>query len=82
MNKPLRKFRAGALSATIWENIGQKEGQSVVYNTVSFERSFKDKEGNWQTTNSLRASDLPKASMVLQKAYEYLVCKEINEAAA
>lgn len=79
MNKPLRKFRAGALSATIWENIGQKEGQPVVYNTVSFERSFKDKEGNWQKTNSLRTSDLPKAAMVLHKAYEYLICKEIAE---
>ena len=80
MNKPLKKFKAGALSATIWENIGQKDGTSAVYNTVSFERSFKDKEGNWQTTNSLRANDLPKASVVLQKAYEYLVCKDIDEA--
>lgn len=78
MNKPLKKFRAGSLSATVWENIGQKDGNAVVFNTVSFERSYKGKDGNWQTTNSLRASDLPKAAMVLTKAYEYLICKEIG----
>ncbi len=78
MNKPLRKFKAGGLSATIWENISQKEGQSIVFNTVSFERSFKDKEGNWKSTSSLRVNDLPKASLVLQKAYEFIVLKELD----
>ena len=82
MNKPLKKFRAGALSVTIWENIAQKDGQPVVFNSVSFDRSFKDKEGNWQKTNSLRSSDLPKAAMIINKAYEYLICKEVGDQAA
>ena len=79
-NKPERKFRAGAISATVWLNQGQnKEGEPTEYNTISIERSYKDKEGNWQSTNSLRKNDLPKASLVLQKAYEHLVLnKEVN----
>jgi hypothetical protein len=35
-----------------------------------------DKEGNWQTTSSLRVGDIPKATLVLNKAYEYLMLKD------
>ena len=76
MNKkrPEKKFRAGPLSATIWANEGKNDkGEAVTYKTISFERNYMDKDGNWQKTNSLRPSDLPKALLVLQKAYEYLV---------
>jgi hypothetical protein len=70
-NLPEKKFRAGAITATIWKNTSQNgDGE---YSTISFERSYKDKNDNWQTTNSLRVNDLPKAKLVLNKAYEYLV---------
>jgi len=77
-NLPEKKFRAGAVTATIWKNSSANgDGE---YATVSFERSYKDKNGQWQTTNSLRVNDLPKAKLVLDKSYEYLVLKEqINE---
>ena len=75
-NLPEKKFRAGAISATIWLNQGQKDGNSVEYKTISIERNYTDKDGNWQSTNSLRVNDLPKASVVLQKAYEHIVLKE------
>ena len=68
-NKPEKKFRAGAVTATIWKN--QTEDNKE-YSTVSFERSYKDKNGEWKTTNSLRVNDLPKAAMVISKAYEFL----------
>ena len=76
-NLPEKKFVAGGISATIWNNVGQgQNGQSVSYPTVSFQRRYKDKNEQWQTSNSLRLNDLPKAMVVLQKAYEYLVLKE------
>ncbi|MBN2459659.1 hypothetical protein JXB28_05215 [Candidatus Woesearchaeota archaeon] len=69
----MKKFKAGAISATIWENQGQnQQGQIVSYNSVSFDRTYKDANGEWQKTNSLRMADLPKASLVLNKAYEFL----------
>ena len=79
-NQPEKKIRAGAVSATVWRNQGQtKTGEPTEYNTISIERSYKDKEGNWQSTNSLRKNDLPKAVVVLQKAYEHLVLnKEVE----
>src|SRR3989344_3454389 len=76
-NLPETKFRAGAVSATIWRNHGQKvNGEESEYKTVSIERSYTDKEGKWQSTNSLRITDLPKAQVVLQKAYEHVVLQE------
>jgi hypothetical protein len=77
VNQPEKKFRAGAVSATVWRNKGQdKEGSEVEYKTISIERNYTDKEGKWQSTNSFRINDLPKAEVVIKKAYEYLVLKE------
>jgi hypothetical protein len=74
-NLPEKKFRAGAISATIWRNtITKKDGTPAEIRTVSFQRSYKDKETDeWKNTSSLRSSDLPRAVVVLNKAYEYLV---------
>jgi hypothetical protein len=81
-NMPEKKFSTGGLTATIWENQGKnKEGLDVSYKTVSFQRRYMDKQGEWQSTNTLRINDLPKASLVLQKAYEYIVMKELQNAA-
>jgi len=76
-NLPEKKFSTGSLSATVWENQGKnKDGEDVSFRTVTFQRRYVDKQGDWQTTNNLRINDLPRASLVLQKAYEYLVMKE------
>lgn len=74
--QPEHKFKAGSVSATIWLNEGKdSEGRQSSFRTVSFERSYLDKAGNWQTTNTLRVTDLPKAVLVLSKAYEHLILK-------
>lgn len=76
-NFPEKKFRAGAVSATVWNNKGQKpNGEESEYKTISIERSYTDKNGKWQSTNSFRITDLPRAQVVLQKAYEHIVLQE------
>lgn len=77
-NAPLKKFRAGAICATVWTNKA-KDGESE-YKTVSLERGYKDKDGAWHHTGSLRSADLPRAALVLSKAYEYLAMGEDAEA--
>jgi len=79
-NQPKKKFNAGAVSATVWENqaTNKTTGQPVSYNTISLQRGYKDKDGNWQSTNSLRVADIPKAILVLQKAYEDLTLREFE----
>ena len=76
-NTPEKKFTTGVISATVWKNQGtRKDGTPAEYNTISLQRSYQDKKGEWQYTNSFRVNDLPKAALVLNKAYEYLVLKE------
>ena len=79
-NLPEKKFKAAAASATIWKNVSKDaEGIEKEYRTISFERVYKDKEDNWKTTNQLRVSDIPKATLVLNKAYEFLVLSNTEE---
>ena len=74
--KPEKKFSASPVSATIWKNTGiSKSGEPAEYRTISIQRAYKDKAGKWQHTSSFRVNDLPKAALVLTKAYEYLVLK-------
>ena len=75
-NFPKKKYKAGGITATLWSNKFVKEGKEGHYDTVSLERIYQDKEGNWQSTNSLRLNDLPKVSVLMQKVYEDLILKE------
>jgi hypothetical protein len=76
-NLPEKKFRAGAISATVWLNKGQRaNGEESEFRTIAVERSYTDKQGKWQSTNSFRVGDLPKAAVVMQRAYEFLVLNE------
>ena len=76
-NVPEKKFSTGAIQATIWNNDIEKDGATASFKTIVLSRRYCDKEGNWKSTNSLRVNDIPKAALVLQKAYEYLVLKDI-----
>ena len=79
-NVPEKKFSTGVITATVWQNQGKgRNGEAVAYRTVSLQRRYKDKNGIWQSANSFRVNDLPKASLVLQKAYEYLVLRETQD---
>ena len=78
-NQPEKKFRAGAISATVWLNQGQTQtGEKTNYRTISLQRGYKDKNDKWQNTNSFRINDLPKASLMLKQAYEYVVTNPTN----
>jgi len=77
-NVPEKKFSTGAISATIWKNNGtsKRTGEPVEFRTVTLQRRYTDKDGKWQTSSNLRVNDLPKAALVLNKAYEYVVLKQ------
>lgn len=75
MNQPIKAFKAGPISATIWSNQANKDGKVFDYSTVTFERKYQDREGNWKSTSNLRVSDIPKAVLVLNRAFEHLTLK-------
>lgn len=77
-NRPIESWRAGPIQVSVWENTAVDEaGAPRTYQTVSFDRRYKDdRTGEWKSTNSLRRDDLPKAALLLNKAYEYLLLGE------
>lgn len=82
-NVPEKKFSTGVITATVWQNQGKsRNGEIVGYRTVSLQRRYKDKNGSWQSSNSFRVNDLPKAALVTQKAYEYIVLREQETSAS
>ena len=78
--KPVKKYKVGGVQAAIWENQAlNPQGQQETFHSVTMERRYKDKEGNWKTSESFRAGDLPKAILLLSKAYEFVALKEVDQ---
>ncbi|MBC8402185.1 MAG: hypothetical protein H8E14_11915 [Candidatus Marinimicrobia bacterium] len=67
-NKPIKSFKVGAVKTSVFENqYERQETVSTVYRVV-LDRSYKDLDGKWKSTNSFTAErDLPKAILVLQR---------------
>ena len=76
MGKPEKTFRVGACSASVFGNEIDAKGGKVTIKTVSLQRAYKDKDGNFQHTNSFKPNDIPKAVLALAKAYDYLVSED------
>jgi hypothetical protein len=77
-NSPAAKLSAGALTVNIWMNTIQKNGKDIQLPTVTTQRSYKDRNGDWQNSHSLRVDDLPKAILLLSRAYEQLILKSVT----
>jgi len=57
----------------VFENEISKGGAKAKIKKVSFQKRYKAADGEWKSTTSLDANDIPKAVLVLNKAYEYLL---------
>lgn len=74
-NKPHYKCKCGNVQGTVWENKTVKDGNEISILSVSIQRGYKDKEGNWKNTTSFQLNDIPKVRSVLQRIYEDLLIK-------
>ena len=74
MAKPEKRFRCGGCEAAVFENQINAGGKSISLKKVSFQKRYRNADGEWKSTSSsLDQNDLPKAILALSKAYEYLV---------
>ena len=76
--KPEKEFRAGTVRATIWENTIEKNGETFNIPGIQIERRYRDKDGEWKTTNSFQKNDLANLGIVVYEAQRYLALKERN----
>lgn len=67
-NQPVFTYRIGNVSATIWPN----EANGKTYYRTEIVRSYKGKDGNWQTSSSFSHDELLNAAKVAERAEKYI----------
>ncbi|MGV8081006.1 MAG: hypothetical protein AB2L22_13230 [Syntrophales bacterium] len=72
MAKPEKSFKCGGCEAAVFENEIIKSGKAASIKKVVFQKRYKSADGEWKTTHSLDVNEIPKAILVLFKAYEHL----------
>ena len=72
---PVAKLRLGLINATIWERVTEK-GKRY---SVTFERRYRDGQGNWHSTHSYDASDLLTLAKLADQAHSKV--QELQSAA-
>ena len=80
MAKPEKSIKVGGVEAAIFDNEIVKGGKKLSIKKVSFQKRYKSAEGEWKSTSSLDFNEIPKAILVLSKAYEYLCTGNSDEA--
>ena len=79
MARPEKSFKCGGCEAAVFENEILKGGKAIAIKKVAFQKRYKNANGEWDSTHSLDINDIPKAILVLNKAYEYLVARNDDE---
>ena len=73
MSKPEKVFKMGAVRASVFLNMIERDGRQVPLRKVVLEVRYRDKQGEWKGSNSFSTNEIPKAITALQQAYEYLL---------
>lgn len=73
-SRPTAKYQAGGVGGAIWKNLTTlRNGQQIETLSVTLDRRYKDKSGEWKSASSFGLNDIPKAVLVLLKAYDFIV---------
>jgi hypothetical protein len=76
---PVKKFSAGAIACSLWENEINVDGQAKTVLKATVERRYKDAAGQWKSSNSYSRNEIPLVIHVLEKAFECMLHeKDLN----
>jgi hypothetical protein len=68
---PLKRFTLGDVSAAVFQNERQVNGETRVFHNVSVSRSY-EKDGRYHRTHSFGKDDLPRLAQVLKEAEAFI----------
>jgi len=68
MSAPVKKYSFGSVQVAVFENEVGKGKDKFVSQSVSINKSYKDKDGKWQQSGSFKFSEIPLLIMALQQA--------------
>lgn len=70
--RPLKSYRQGDVSASVWARDHQVRGAVRRFYSVTFERSYRDATGQYRYTRSFSPDDLGALMMVAQQTGDYI----------
>ena len=79
MAKPVAKFKAGQVSAALWENEITVNDRKVTVLKATVQTRYKDKNGTWKSSASFSRNEIPLATYCLGKAFEKIIETETGE---
>ena len=66
---PVKVFHGGSgVRVAVWENEVQQEGQTIILESFTPQRRYKDKNGQWQTATSYSRDEALWLAVTLFKA--------------
>jgi len=73
-------IKVGAVRLTLWRDTRNgPDGRVFESRNVTIDRAYKDSQGQWQNSSSLRENDIPKAVVALLRAYIQIVERNAGE---
>ena len=78
--KPVKVFRLRGIAASVFANQTQVDGQTVSYHKVTIQRTYRDGD-EYKTTTSFSRDDLPIVSLLVSRAWEFVLDTESTHGA-
>ncbi len=79
MNQPIARFRAGQISCALWENEIQANGTAKTVLKASVSRRYKDKDGEWKSSQSFSRNEIVLAIHCLNRAADKIIEEETTQ---
>ena len=71
--QPIERFRAGQVSCALWRNEVTVRGEQKTIVKASVSRRYRDRNDEWQSSQSFSRNEIPLAIYCLQKAFESMI---------
>ena len=71
--QPIERFRAGSVSCALWKNDVVVRGEQKTIVKASVSRRYRDRNDEWQSSQSFSRNEIPLAIYCLQKAFESMI---------
>jgi hypothetical protein len=71
-NKPVFTRRLNRIEVAIWNN----ETEENIWQNITFQRTYRDEQGEIQNTNNFRMDDLPALAFLAVKAYDQMASSD------
>jgi hypothetical protein len=78
---PVKTFRIGDCSASIWAREFVAQGQPRTFYSTTLERSYKDRDGAWKYTKSFDLDSLGSVVALCQQASEAIAALQEKDEA-